>query len=66
MEELGGGSGAEGFQTLSKSALEFVGSHGTEATPSNGHSACLSICIRERSRKPAGSPSMFLGNTPWL
>jgi hypothetical protein len=66
VEQLGAGSGTEGVEAFSESALEFVGSHGTEATPSNGHSACLSICIRERSRKPAGSPSMFLGNTPWL
>jgi hypothetical protein len=36
-EKLGAGSGAESVQAVPESALELVGSHGREATPSNRH-----------------------------
>jgi hypothetical protein len=38
VEKLGAGSRTKGVQAFSESALEFVGSHGREATPSNRHS----------------------------
>jgi hypothetical protein len=42
VEEFGAGSGAEGVEALPEPALELVGAHASEATPSNRHSACTS------------------------